>query len=64
MPSVLGRYSLQFIEASDDGLFEDDVYAARLDKEAAAVKVCPVCATTQLQLSHSNGTTTPTSLLV
>lgn len=37
------RYSLHFIEASDDGLFDDDVYAARLDKEAAAVKVCHAC---------------------
>lgn len=37
------RYTLQFIEASDDGLFEDEVYAARLDKEAAAVKVSCRC---------------------
>ncbi len=56
------RYTLDFVEASDDGLFEDDVYAARLDKEAAAVKVVMVVGTEQRQSDATNTTITPTAM--
>jgi hypothetical protein len=31
------RFSLTFLSSSDEGVFEPDVYAARLDKEAGSL---------------------------